>query len=122
MPSKTEGRQRAEFIVSEANGSRSRDVVTIITGQNLKAGAVLGKITASGKYTAVNAGAADGSQTAVAVLLDNTDASAADKSAVAILRDAEVIDDLEWAALNAGQITTAKGQLANVGIFVRSAV
>jgi len=42
-------------------------------------GAVLGKITASGKYKLVDSAAVDGSENPVAVLLDAVDATAADK-------------------------------------------
>lgn len=44
MTTKTEAIHPGEFILSEAEGSRSRDTVTILSGQNLKAGAVLGKL------------------------------------------------------------------------------
>ncbi len=87
----TEGKHAGEFIVSEGNGFISRETGTIVSGQNLVAGTVLGKITASGKYTAYSDGAADGSQTAVGVLFDNVDASAGDVGgAVIIARLAEV--------------------------------
>jgi hypothetical protein len=56
----TEGKHPGEFLASEGNGTLSRDVVTLISGQNLVAGTVLGKITASGKYTIVNPGAVEG--------------------------------------------------------------
>lgn len=45
MTTLTEGQHAGEFIVSEAPGRRSREKVTVISGQNLKAGAVLGQIT-----------------------------------------------------------------------------
>jgi predicted enzyme related to lactoylglutathione lyase len=41
----TEGQHAGEFIVSEAPCSRSRESVTVISGQDLEAGAVLGRIT-----------------------------------------------------------------------------
>lgn len=47
MDTLTEGQRTGEFLVSEAQGSRSREAGTLITGQNLKAGAVLGLIAAS---------------------------------------------------------------------------
>jgi hypothetical protein len=40
---KTEGQHAGEFILSEANWNRSRDNVTVLSGQNLKAGAVVGR-------------------------------------------------------------------------------
>jgi len=58
MPELTEGMHAGEFIASEANGSRSRKVVTIDTG-DLVAGQVLGQITkgaAAGAAVAGNTG------------------------------------------------------------------
>lgn len=57
------------------------EMVTIISGQNLAAGAVLGKITASGKFNLSLSAAGDGSNTPVAVLAEACDASGGDKSA-----------------------------------------
>jgi len=123
MPNVTEPRWPAEAIVSEANGTRSRSVATLITGQNLKAMAVLGKITASGKYTALAPAAGDGSQNAAAILLAPVDATAADKPCVVIDGDAEFNKaELDWNTMNAGQITAAIAQFAALGIKIRSAV
>lgn len=52
--------------------------ITLITGQNLQRGTVLGRITASGKYTAATSAASDGSQNATAILAEDTDATSAD--------------------------------------------
>lgn len=57
--------------------------ITLITGQNLTRGAVLGKITASGKYTLSLSASADGSQVPDCVLAEDTNATAADKLTVA---------------------------------------
>jgi len=122
MPSViTEGRYTAEFLASEANGARSREQVTLLTGQNLKAGAVLGKVTADGKYKEWNPGNVDGSETAVAVLYANVDATDGDKRAVIIARDAEVNGNaLEYfTGASAANKTAAATQLAAVGIIVR---
>jgi hypothetical protein len=117
----SEGQHTGEFIVSEANGSRSREVVTLLSGSNLKAGAVLGKVAATGKYKECNPANSDGSQTAAAVLYDNVDATAADAEAVVIARDAEVNKaELQWFdGASDGQKTTGLGQLALVGIIGR---
>lgn len=45
MTTLTEGQHAGEFIVSEANKTRSREPVTVLSGQDLAAGAVLGQIT-----------------------------------------------------------------------------
>lgn len=82
------------FIVSEGNGHISRDKVTIHGGYTgagvILAGTVLGKITSGGKYTPSPDTGGDGSQTAVAVLLDDVDVTDADVEATIIHRDAEV--------------------------------
>lgn len=56
-----------------------REVGTLISGQNLARGTVLGKITASGKYTTALSASSDGSQNPVAILVDAVDASGGDK-------------------------------------------
>lgn len=88
----TEGRHTGHFLLSEANGTRSRDVVTLAAGSgDLAAGAVLGKITASSKFAPHAPSASDGSETAVAILLGNVSVpAAADVDAVVVARDAEV--------------------------------
>ena len=86
----TEGTHAGEFLISEAPGTLSRERVTIKSGQNLTAGTVLWKITADGKYKAVDNAASDGSQTATGILYEAVDASAADKDGTMIARLAEV--------------------------------
>lgn len=116
----TETTHAGDFILSEANGNRSRDNVTIVSGQDLAAGTVLGKITASGKYTAYNNAAANGSEVAAGVLYAAVDASAADKAGVAIVRDAEVnSDQLGWSGGDSTAITAGTADLKAVGIIVR---
>lgn len=124
MTTKTETGHAAGFLLSEANGNRSRDIITVSAGQNLKAGAVLGKITAGspiGEYKAYDNGASDGSQAAAAILLDDCDASSGDTKATGILRDAEV-NGYEL-VYDAGQNDAAKiAALADflaLGILVR---
>jgi hypothetical protein len=106
----TEGKHTAEFLVSEAPGTLSRDTVTIVTGQNRKAGDVMGKITASGKYKIYDNAAVDGSEVAAGILWADVDATAADKRGVVINLNAEVRKaDLGWngqlqAAIDAGLV------------------
>ena len=66
MPVLTEGRYAGEFVVSEGNGKISRETITVLSGQTLQAGRVLGKVTASGKYKALDPAAVDGSEAAPA--------------------------------------------------------
>jgi hypothetical protein len=59
MAELTEGTYAGEFMVSEANGTRSRKNVTILSGENVVAGEVLGEIVigaATGAAVAGNTG------------------------------------------------------------------
>lgn len=107
----TEGKRTAEFIVSEANGYRSREEVTVdATGGALSAGAVLGKVTTAGA-----ASVADGSNTGDGVLtVDVTDPVLSGASVGAYLVT------VTEAATNGGQytVTDPNGNVigvANVG-------
>jgi len=110
-----EGKHTGEFLLSEGNGSISREEVTIAAAAGaLVPGTVLGKITTSGKYVAYNNAAADGSEVAAAVLYAAAPDLAVDQDAVVIARQAEVIG-----AELTGLDTPAKADLAAVGIIVR---
>lgn len=111
-----------------------RDVVTVNEGSAVtyKVGAVLGKVTATGKYKLVEATAADGSQNAVAVVIaDNQGAShdiaiaAATDTKVLVLARGPVIvsDQLQFGASvdTAGELATAYASLKAVGIIVETA-
>ena len=86
----TEAQYPGAFILSEGPGVISRDRVTIASGQNLAAGTVLGKITASGLFAAYDNAATDGTQTAAAILYAAVDASGGNTPGAAITRLAEV--------------------------------
>ena len=119
----TEGRHPGEFLMTEANGQRSRDSITIASGAGIIApGTVLGKITASGKYLASAVSATDGSETAVAIALYGCDAITSDVAVAAITRDAEVYGHiLTWRPdrSHAGEKAAPQADLASVGIIVR---
>ena len=100
MAIKTETRHSHDFIVSEAPGNYSRGDVTVAsdaTYGDVKAGAVLGKITASGKYGLYDNALSDGKETAAAIAITDCDATAADANVAVIVRDAEVNQsELTW--------------------------
>lgn len=111
----TEGLHTGEFIVSEANGTRSREEVTLAAAAAaLPVGQVLGKITASGKYAAYNNGAVDGTEVAAAILYAAAADSAADQKVTVVVRDAEVDE-----SLLTGLDATGKTDLAALGIVMR---
>lgn len=95
----TEKARSLAFVLSEADRTLSRDVVTIVSGAGiLEAGTVLGKITATGKYTAAPAASTagiEGAETALAILAYGVDATAADVTGVVIVANhAEVKDPM----------------------------
>lgn len=96
VSSMTEKNYAEEVVLSEAPGRRSREVVTLLTGRAYKAGEVLGKITSGGKYTICDnvTPASNGSQNAVAVLLQDVDATGGDQPGLVLDCDAEVKADL----------------------------
>ncbi|HEY1035553.1 MAG TPA: head decoration protein [Pseudoxanthomonas sp.] len=59
--------------------------VTLVSGQNLIRGALLGQITTGGKYTLSASASSDGSQTPKAILADDVNASGGDKDAIVYL-------------------------------------
>lgn len=109
------------YIVSEAEGTRSRDIVVIQAGANVPVGRPLGRL-ANGKFVSVNPAASDGSQTAIAISFDTYAAQSADVRGVAHTRDAEVnVAELDFGAYTAPQILAIRNQLALVGIICREA-
>ncbi|WP_262027580.1 head decoration protein [Microvirga sp. Mcv34] len=80
----------AGFLVSEAHGYRSRDVLTIPAGAGkFEAGHVFGQ-AANGQAAAYNNAGTGGAETAKAILLQAVDASTKAVKATFIVRDAEV--------------------------------
>lgn len=122
MTVKTEGYHAGHFIISEANGHRSREVVTIKQGEVLSAGAVISLQTSTNKYIGYQND--ETALAAKAILFDNVDATDGDVEAVAIVRDAEVNgSDLQWeTSEDTGDRDAAVTDLATVGIIVRGSI
>lgn len=90
---KTEGIHAGEILLSEANGTRSREEITLAaTTVVLPAGTLLGKVTATGHYAPYDPAVdpVDGTETAAAVLYAPVGISVAAQRSLGILRDAEV--------------------------------
>lgn len=115
MVTKTEGTRQLEWLLTDEE-SMSYDEVTLTVSAStaLKTGTVLGKITATGKYVAYSNGAADGSQTAVAILRNESQAVNGDYKVAALTRLAEV-----HGALLTGIDAPGIVDLALVNIIVR---
>ena len=119
----TEGKHTGGFLVWEVLRDYTRETVTIASGAGkLEPGTVLGRITTGGKYTSFAPGASNGSQNASGILWDSVDTSAADASAVILLRGPAIVNrhDLVWPdGATETQITTATTALASIGIILR---
>jgi hypothetical protein len=112
-----------DMLKYELNPNFTRETITLLAGTAYPVGAVLGKITASGKYKLATSGGSDGAQTAAAVLLYAVDAAEADATAIilacgpAIVSQAALVFD---ATVDDGaKIATKHGQLAALGIIPR---
>jgi hypothetical protein len=125
----TEVARTAEFLQSEANGYRSRDVVTVTVAANTTVlpGRVMAQITETGKWVPHDADGTDnGTREPKGILysaLTNDTESAADFDGVMIVRDAEIkgnkviYDPAGDAAANAAD----RAALAAFGLIVRTA-
>ena len=112
----------------ELNPNFTRETVTLLAGANYPVGAVLGRITASGKMKLSTATGTDGAQNASAVLLYATDASAADATAadatgIVVLRGPAIVSKAGLvfdASVDDAAKTSAKhAQLTALGIIPR---
>ena len=121
MPVQSEANRLGDWLKFEEDNLYSRDEVTVISGQNLATGTVVGILTASGKATQLAPAASDGSETAAGVLLLPVDASSGDQPGVIIARHAICSDKgLVWpASITGPQKAAAISQLKSLGILVR---
>ena len=107
----------------EVNPNFTRESVTLLAGINYPVGAVLGRITASGKHKLATSGGSDGAQTAAAVLLYAVDATDADATGIVIARGpaivAKAILVFDATVDDGAKIATKHGQLAALGIIPR---
>lgn len=115
MTNLVEGRHVGEHLVSEANGTRSREEVVVVqTGTAIVSGTVMGKVTASGKYKPYSNGASDGTEAAAGVLYTALPAFTGDVRAVLHVRDCEV-----GSASLTGSDAPGVADLKALGVIVR---
>lgn len=122
----TESARNAGFILSEANGNRSRENGTVASGQNLAAGTVL-MDNGAGLLTALTAAgtAGDLDGDAVGILLNAVDASDDDVEGAYIARDAEVNGNsltYPTESTAGGEKAATIASLAMLGIIVRNEI
>jgi hypothetical protein len=116
------------IIVSEAEGGRSRGVISYSGVDPM--GTVIGKVTATGAYAFLNPSSDDGSEVAAAVILraNPGDGGPFDGKAEVFLRDAEIDGNYfggvqgnsnQFASYDDTQKAAVRTQLAALGIVVR---
>jgi len=114
-----------DLLKYEEENLYSRDQVTVVSGQNLKLGTVIGRVSATQKVKALDPSATDGSEVAAGVVLQSIDASAAEKTnGLIVSREAIVADHaLVWpVAITTEEKTAAIAQLEAIGVLVRQGV
>lgn len=99
------------------------DDITIASGQVLKRGSVLGKITASGKFVLALAASGDGSQTPARVLVDDVDATGGDANAGSF-RQAELNGNalVLGTGITLSAATAALESAAGTNVFIKTPV
>lgn len=126
MPVLTMNPTLGDLLKFELNASYCRETVTLKAGTSYPLGAVLGAITASGKYRlspAAEVVGDEGAETAAAVLLEAVDATASDQTGVIAARGPVIVskaalvfdDSIDDAAKTAAK----HAQLAAVGLVAR---
>ena len=126
MPVLTEPPSMGDVLKYEVNPNYTREVVTLLAGMPYPVGAVLGRITASGKFKLATSGGTDGAQTATAVLLYAVDATLTDATGIVVARGPAIVSRAALAydatVDDGAKITTKIGQLAAAGIVARDGV
>lgn len=117
---KYEGVRQSDWLLYEEGetGRYSRENITLIAGLGiLPTGTVLGKITASGKFTTYDNAAVDGSQTAAGILAEPSE-STVEHAAAAVVRHARIAPSfLGWkAGTSEANKAAALVELAAIGI------
>ena len=115
-----------DLIKRESDPDYTRETVTLKAGTAYPLGAVLGRITADGKYTfspAASTTGTEGAEIACAVLLHPVAASATDTQAVILARGQVIVADralaFDASITDAAALSLKHQQLAAHGIVVR---
>ena len=112
-----------DILKYELNPNYTRETITLLAGIAYPVGSVLGRVTASGKFTLASDGGVDGAEIAAAVLLYSVDAMLADTPGVVIARGPAIISrsNLNYDASvdDAAKTATKIAELAALGIIAR---
>jgi hypothetical protein len=116
MASQTEALRTGEFLISEANGHRSREQIVVKTASGVVGAGTVMSLGNDGKYVPYESGSSDGHDTAAGVLYAAVDATSSDQPAVLIARDAEVAQSM---LVGVDSDDSAIADLAALGVFAR---
>ncbi|MBF0141093.1 MAG: head decoration protein [Magnetococcales bacterium] len=121
MAALTEPNNLGDLLKYEEDNRFSRDIVTVASGRSLKIGEVVSIKTADGKAYALAPAAADGTEVAVGVLLQDANATSSDLEAVMAARDSIVYSGaIVWpVGITTNQKATATAQLKALGVLIR---
>ena len=96
--------------------------ITLLSGENLTRGAILGQITTGGKYKGCDITLSDGAEVPDAILAQDTDASAADAETVGYLTGEMNANDMTVSTAGGASVLGLMPALRNKSIFVRTPV
>ena len=126
MPVLTINPTLGDLLKFELNASYCRETLTLKAGTSYPLGAVLGQITASGKYRlspATEVVGDEGAETAVAVLLEAVDATGADQTGLIVARGPVILSKaalvFDASVDQAAEKTAKHAQLAAAGLVAR---
>lgn len=121
----SEGINLGDLLKYEAPNLYSRDQMTVVAGQSLSLGSVVGIVAATSKIKVFDPSATDGSQVAAGVMIQDCDAALAERDdGLMIARHATVADHaLMWpSGITVAEKATAVLQLKSIGILVRKGI
>ena len=126
MPVLTMSPTLGDLLKFELNANYCRETVTLKAGTSYLLGAVLGQITASGKYRLAPAAEVvgdEGAEVAVAVLIESVDATGGDKTGLVVARGPAIVSKaalvFDASVDQAAEISAKHVELAAVGIVPR---
>ena len=124
MPTLTQLPLQGDLVKYVLEPNFNFESVILLTGTNYLLGAVLGLITATGKFKMAEVSAVDGSAVAVAVLAFASNGAAGDTTGVIIRRGPAIVSRSALVfhpSVTAGALTTTKlNELIAVGIVPRA--
>ncbi len=127
MPSLTERRTGGNFVVSEAQGLRSRDEGVVAPGTALRSGQLTAKRDSDNTYITWNpTGTPPGAGQVRGLVYADSGATGTGTPAVRgawIARDAEVnADEIDWNGATSAQVTAGTAALLALGIIPREGI